>query len=135
MSLNEKIKIIPLKLISDSRGWFLKVINGHEDNLPKHTGEIYFTSALPGKAKGGHYHIRAVEWFILIKGKCDLHLIDVETNENMIIKLSADEPITIYVPNNVAHTFVNTGESDYLLMAYTDTLYDPADTISYDFNI
>jgi dTDP-4-dehydrorhamnose 3,5-epimerase-like enzyme len=134
MSLSNKIKIIPRKLISDRRGWFLKVIDGKEDNLPRHTGEIYFTSALPGQAKGGHYHLRAVEWFTLISGTCDLYLVDIESGEEMVISLSSSNPVTVYVPNMIAHNFVNTGLGEYLLVAYTDVLYDSVDTIPYDFN-
>lgn len=134
MPLSDKIKIIPRKFISDSRGWFLKVIDGKEDNLPKHTGEIYFTNALPGQAKGGHYHLRATEWFTLITGICDLYLVDIESGEKMTISLSSSEPLTVYVPSRIAHNFVNTGAGEYLLVAYSDVLYDPTDTIQYDFN-
>jgi dTDP-4-dehydrorhamnose 3,5-epimerase-like enzyme len=133
MLLNSKIKIIPRRLISDDRGWFLKVIDGKEDNLPKQTGEIYITNAKEGQAKGGHYHKKAAEWFTLLTGSCDLLLVDIETNERMTIKLYDSEPKTIYVPNGVAHVFVNTLKSDFILLAYTDLLYDPEDTIPFDF--
>lgn len=133
MSLIDKIQIIPRKLIKDKRGWFLKVINGEENNLPKYTGEIYFTNALPGQSRGGHYHLRAKEWFTLINGMCDLYLEDVETGEKMVISLSSNEPITVYVPSMIAHIFLNKSNEEYLLMAYNDLLYDPSDTIPYDF--
>jgi dTDP-4-dehydrorhamnose 3,5-epimerase-like enzyme len=133
MSLIDKIQIIPRKLIKDKRGWFLKVINGEENNLPNYTGEIYFTNALPGQSRGGHYHLRAKEWFTLINGMCDLYLEDVETGEKMVLSLSSDEPITVYVPSMIAHSFLNKSNEEYLLMAYNDLLYDPSDTIPYDF--
>lgn len=133
MALIDKIQIIPRKLIKDNRGWFLKVINGEENNLPKYTGEIYFTNALPGQSRGGHYHLRAKEWFTLIKGMCDLYLEDVETGEKLVLGLSSNEPTTIYVPNMIAHSFLNKSNEEYLLMAYNDLLYDPTDTIPYDF--
>jgi dTDP-4-dehydrorhamnose 3,5-epimerase-like enzyme len=133
MSLIDKIQIIPRKLIKDNRGWFLKVINGEENNLPKYTGEIYFTNAFPGQSRGGHYHLRAKEWFTLIKGMCDLYLEDIETGEKMVLSLSSNEPITVYVPSMIAHSFLNKSNEEYLLMAYNDLLYDPSDTIPYDF--
>ncbi|KQS93207.1 WxcM-like domain-containing protein [Chryseobacterium sp. Leaf394] len=134
MSLRDKIKITQRKLISDSRGWFLKVIDGSEENLPGFTGEIYFTNASVGQSKGRHYHADASEWFFLLTGSCNLFLIDVKSKEELVISLSALDPKTIYVPNMVAHTFVNTGNAEFTLMAYTDKLYDPADTIPYEFN-
>lgn len=133
MSLSDKIQIIPRNLIKDQRGWFLKVINGEEDNLPKYTGEIYFTNALPGQSRGGHYHIRAKEWFTLINGECNLFLVDVETSEKMVLNLSSDDPITVFVPSKIAHSFVNIGDGEFLLMAYNDLLYDPTDTIPFEF--
>lgn len=133
MSLSNKIQLIPRKLITDSRGWFLKVIDGKEENLPNYTGEIYFTNALPGQSKGGHYHLKAKEWFTLINGICDLHLVDIETGEEMVVSLSSVDPVTVYVPSKIAHSFVNTGNGEYLLVAYNDLLYDPSDTIPYEF--
>ena len=136
MLLESKVKIIPRNLISDERGWFLKVIDGKEENLPMKTGEIYLTNAKEGYAKGGHYHLKASEWFTLLTGSCDLLLVDIETNEKMTIKLCDKVPKTIYVPKGVAHIFVNTGKDAFLLLAYTDLLYDPEDTIPYNlFNI
>ena len=133
MSLSNKIQIISRKLIIDKRGWFLKVINGEEENLPKYTGEIYFTNALPGQSRGGHYHLRAKEWFTLINGMCDLHLVDIETGDKMVLSLSSRHPITVYVPSMIAHCFINTSNVEFLLMAYNDVLYDPSDTIPYEF--
>lgn len=134
MLLKDRIKIIPRRLINDDRGWFLKVIDGKEENLPMHTGEIYITNAKEFQAKGGHYHPKASEWFTLLSGHCDLILIDIKTQERMIINLSLEQAITIFVPNEIAHIFVNTGKEDFMLLAYTDLLYDPEDTIPYDFS-
>lgn len=133
MSIIEKIKIIDRRLLTDNRGWFLKVIDGNEDALPKFTGEIYVTNAKIGEAKGGHYHIKASEWFTLITGKCDLILIDINTNEKCLLKLSSECPQTIFVPSGIAHLFVNKGVTEFILIAYTDQLYNPSDTVPFDF--
>lgn len=129
--LKDRIQIIPRKLISDERGWFLKVITGTEDNLPSHTGEVYLTMGRPGQSKGGHYHRVAVEWFTLIHGKAVLKLEDVESQERLDIEMSLSSAVTVYVPNNVAHNVVNISDEDFVLLAYTDKFYDPADTILY----
>ena len=130
MSLSEKIVTYKRNKIEDNRGWFLKVINGKEADLPKHTGEIYLTLAKPGEMKGGHYHPIANEWFTLIQGTCVLKLEDVETKECLEIELDSQELVTIYVPCGVAHGFFNTSlEQDFILIAYSDELFDPADTI------
>lgn len=130
----EQVKIIHRKLISDDRGWFLKAITGTEERLPDQTGEVYLTMGKPGQAKGGHYHPEAVEWFTIIEGSALLRLEDIKTLETMEIEMSLEKAITVFIPNNVAHVVVNNGESNFILLAYTDKLYDPADTIPYNFD-
>ena len=132
MAIKDKIKIIPRRLIKDDRGWFLKVITGTEEHIPDHTGEVYLTMGKPGQTKGGHYHPRAVEWFTLISGKAMLKLEDIQTHEKLHMEVSFDDAITVFVPNCVAHAWENIGNEDFILLAYTDLLYDPKDTISYN---
>ena len=131
MSQIDKVQIIPRRLIYDDRGWFLKAITGTEQGIPSHTGEVYLTMCKPGQGRGGHYHPKAVEWFTLIEGEAVLRLEDVATHERRDIEMSLEKAITVFVPNNVAHIVVNNGDDDFTLLAYTDKLYDPVDTISF----
>jgi dTDP-4-dehydrorhamnose 3,5-epimerase-like enzyme len=133
MGLKEVIKVIPRNYINDSRGSFLKIITGKEDFLPKHTGEFYLTESINGIAKGGHYHNKANEWFTLIYGKCTLCLCDIITKEVIYLELLSSHPQTIYVPNKIAHVFYNKSNCEFGLVAYSDELYDPLDTIIYEF--
>ena len=131
MAQIDKVKIINRRLISDERGWFLKVITGTEENIPKHTGEVYLTMGKPGQAKGGHYHLEAVEWFTIIEGSAILKLEDIETHERRDIEMPFERAQTVFIPSNVAHIVVNNSDNDFILLAYTDRLYDPADTVAY----
>lgn len=131
MSQIEKVRIIPRRLISDDRGWFLKAITGTEEYIPSHTGEVYLTMGKPGQAKGGHYHPEALEWFTVIEGEAILKLEDMDTHERRNIEMSLDKAISVFIPNNVAHVVVNNSDKDFILLAYTDKLYDPKDTIPY----
>lgn len=133
MAQIDKVKIINRRLIADERGWFLKAITGTEEGIPAHTGEVYLTMGKPGQAKGGHYHPEAVEWFTLIEGSAVLKLEDMETHEKQEVEMSLEKAITVFIPNNVAHIVVNNSDKDFILLAYTDKLYDPADTIAHKF--
>lgn len=133
MAQIDKVHIISRRLIADDRGWFLKAITGIEEGIPSHTGEVYLTMGKPGQAKGGHYHPKAVEWFTIIKGFATLKLEDMETHETREIEMSLEKAITVFIPNNVAHIVVNNSDEDFILLAYTDKLYDPADTIAHKF--
>lgn len=130
-TLKDRVKIIPRRLIKDDRGWFLKVITGTEEGLPKHTGEVYLTMGVRGQSKGGHFHPEAVEWFTVIEGKALLKLEDIYTHERLDIEMSLEKAITVFIPNDVAHIVENTGNEKFVLLAYTDKLYDPADTVAY----
>ena len=132
MSQRDKVRIIPRRLIADDRGWFLKAITGTEEDIPSHTGEVYLTMGKPGQAKGGHYHPEAVEWFTIIEGSAILKLEDMETHERMDVEMPFEKAQTVFIPNNVAHIVVNNSDKDFILLAYTDKLYDPTDTIAYN---
>lgn len=131
MSLLDRIQLIPRKLLADERGWFLKVIEGTEAGLPPHTGEVYLTMALPGQSRGGHYHNKAQEWFTVVQGSAVAWLRDMATGESQEFKLIASEPLTLYVPPGIAHTFQNVirPAEPMILVAYSDRPYDLADTI------
>lgn len=133
MSQIEKVQIINRRLIADERGWFLKAITGTEEGIPNHTGEVYLTMGKPGQAKGGHYHPKAVEWFTIIEGAAILKLEDMETHETRDIEMSLEQAITVFIPNNVAHIVINNSDRNFILLAYTDKLYDPVDTIAHKF--
>lgn len=132
MSQIDKVRIIPRRLIADDRGWFLKAITGTEEDVPSHTGEVYLTMGKPGQAKGGHYHPEAVEWFTIIEGNAILKLEDMETHERRDIEMPFEKAQTVFIPNNVAHVVVNNSDKDFILLAYTDKLYDPIDTLPYN---
>ena len=133
MRLKDRIRIIERKRISDTRGWFLKVINGKEDFLPSYTGEVYLISADPGECRANHYHNKANEWFSLVKGEAEMIIEDIVTKERMTLSLTEESPKTVYVPAGIAHSFINTGNTSYILVTYTDELFIPEDTIAYKF--
>ena len=45
--------------------------------------------------------------------------------------MSLEKAFTVFIPNNVAHIVKNNSDKEFILLAYTDKLYDPKDTISY----
>lgn len=130
--LLDRVLIYQRNMIVDERGWFLKVINGKELNLPKNEYEIYVISAEKGQTRGGHYHVLANEWFTLLKGNVSLLLEDIHSLEKITIHLNANIPQTIYVPNNIAHKFVNESDESFMVCAFTDRYYDVTDTIPYE---
>tara|TARA_B110000003_G_C16620764_1_gene523040 strand:- start:355 stop:768 length:414 start_codon:yes stop_codon:yes gene_type:complete len=132
-TLSQSIEIINRKRINDSRGWFLKPITGTEKGLPQFTGEIYTVYSENGASRGGHYHKKAKEWFTLLSGTSELKLKDIRSSETMSLFLSADEPQTIVVPPYIAHRFDAIDNNSFLLLAYTNELFNSNDTIQLSF--
>jgi len=131
MRLRDKIQIINRNKVLDSRGWFLKIISGNEDNLSKQVGEVYLVSAKPGESRANHYHPIAYEWFTVVLGKAQMKIEDVQTKEKFVLDLDSENPQTIYIPNNIAHSFINNFDLPYVLIAYSNMQYDKSDTVDY----
>ncbi|MBM3826722.1 MAG: hypothetical protein FJ410_08420 [Verrucomicrobia bacterium] len=127
----QSIRILPRRLVADARGTFIKCIDGLESDLPARAGEVYMVRAFAGQRRGDHYHLQAREWFTVIVGEGVLALQDVVSGERHDLRLSAAHPETIFIPPGLAHVFVNdsSAREDLIVVAYTDRLYDPADTV------
>ena len=126
-----RVKIYSRKKLCDDKGWFLKVIDGQESDIPCHTGEVYVICGEIGESRAGHYHPEANEWFTVIQGKAELLLTDTVTKEQRFFVMDADNPRTIFVPNYIAHSVRNIGTIPFVLIAYSDMLYNPRDTVKY----
>lgn len=133
MPLSDRITVIPRRLIADERGWFLKVVDGGEAGIPDQVGEVYLTMAVPGQARGNHYHPRTDEWFTIVAGSALLLVTDPASGERGEYRLDAAEPVTVHIPAGIAHVFVNPADSvaDFLLVAYAANRYDPNDTVPF----
>ena len=129
----DRVRFISRRLIADQRGWFLKVIDGLEEDIPPRTGEVYLTLAHPGQARGNHYHPLTAEWFTVVQGRALLQVEDPQTGERAQWWLDSDAAQTVYMPPGLAHVFVNPQEAanPFLLVAYAANGYDPADTIAW----
>jgi len=135
----EDVKIYPLTLHEDSRGWLLKILMQPQIPGDKTFGEIYVTVARSGAVKGGHYHKTATEWFCVIQGKGKLTLQERDSGRRMEIFMGEDgpkdkrpSPFGVLIPPNIIHAIRNIGEEPLYLLVYTDKVYDPSDTIPYD---
>ena len=133
MSLKDKIQLIERKVLIDDRGWFLKVLNGKEEHLPNHTGEIYMTMAKPGEWRANHYHPVTAELFTVFSGEAKVILEDMDTGEKLSFIMTGDTPATLFVPARIAHVFINNSTTAQMfLVVYSENLYDPTDTISHN---
>jgi dTDP-4-dehydrorhamnose 3,5-epimerase len=123
----DKISIKKLEVKSDERGWLVELVR-NEDLDKKEFGQIYVTTAFPGKVKANHYHTRKTEWFCVIKGKGMLFLKKLGENKVEKIIIGDDNLIVVKIPPKTVHAIKNIGEDVMYLISYVDEPHNPNDT-------
>lgn len=121
-----KVKILDLKVHCDERGWLSELLHGRDVDH-KTFGQLLVTVARPGITKGGHYHLRKEEWFLVVSGKAELRLRDNVTAEERVIQLGEGNMKAVQIPLNTAHWIRNVGDDDMYLIAYCNEEFEPGD--------
>ena len=113
------VEIQTLSKHEDERGWLVEILRREHLEPDAAFGQIYVTCALPGQAKGSHYHTRKTEWFCVLRGACALDLLDPKTGRRETLALDEASLRTVKIPPGVAHRFRNTGAEALLLLIYS----------------
>jgi len=129
MSIKD-VEVRKLKVFSDERGDFFEFLRREHVDLSDF-GQIYMTTAYPGKVKGNHYHRRKVEWFCVIRGEGKLVLKDKNTGEQKIINMNEGSKIVVKIPANILHAIKNVGQDTLYLLAYISEPYNEVDPDTY----
>jgi dTDP-4-dehydrorhamnose 3,5-epimerase-like enzyme len=124
-------QLIERRKIVDPRGFFLKIMTGYESDLPEQFGEIYVIKGDAGQARANHFHNLATEWFTLLQGRVRLNLRNIDTGELASLLLEEQSPVSVRIKPRIAHSLLGVDQCDYILIAYTDVRYDPADTFAH----
>lgn len=111
-----------LEIKADDRGRLVSVFQ-----FPKDVGEVFFSTSKPGAVRGRHYHLRKTEHFCVIAGTAKIRLRDRVTNELREYLVSGDEPEIVKTIINWTHDITNTGETEMILLVWSDEVFDPND--------
>lgn len=105
----------------------LTVIWRDWDNIIKnHPKMVYITSVLPGEIKGPHTHTRRSSYFTCIHGAVIFVIKDNDKKYHEVIA-SADDPILIHVPKNVASAHMNLTKETSRILTLADIAWRPND--------
>ncbi len=104
----EGVKVKPLRVVADERGWLMEVLRADEADVFTKFGQVYVSATYPGVVKGWHYHRKQVDNFACVAGMVKLVLIDTRegspteggVNEFFI---GVQNPTLVQVPNLVYH--------------------------------
>lgn len=114
---------------ADPRGSFTEIIRTHGG-----TGQSSFSTTVPGVLRGGHYHRRKVERFLVLAGEARISMRKLFTNKTIHFDVNGNEPIAIDMPTMWTHSIENTGSELLVTHFWTDDHFNPTnpDTIMED---
>lgn len=112
---------------ADPRGSFTEIIRTRGG-----TGQSSFSTTVPGILRGGHYHRRKVERFVVLAGEARISMRRLFSDQTIHFDVNGNEPIAIDMPTMWAHSIENTGSEMLFTNFWTDDLFDPInpDTIT-----
>jgi len=126
----------PIPKHSDNRGFLIEFLR-EDENILNFKGQVYTSTISPGDIRGDHYHNEKTEIFCVMKGKLKVLVqqINSEKIDEYILDSSQDILDRLLVLPNFAHTFINVGKEEAILLAYGDKVHNHADPDQHHFKI
>ena len=128
----EGVRVKPLRLVPDERGWLMEILRRDEEDLFTRFGQVYVSATYPGVVKGWHYHKHQTDNFACVAGMVKLVLVDTRdgsptngtVNEFFI---GAQNPLLVQVPKLVYHGWKCISPEPSLVVNVPDEPYNRAD--------
>ncbi len=115
---------------TDERGWLAELMRT-EDVSNGTFGQLLITTAKPGLEKGGHYHLRKREWYIVLQGKGQIRIWDKKSSETATLDVDGEHLILVEIPIGFFHSIKNTGVDELHVLVYLSEAYNPEDSDTY----
>ena len=130
------VKITPLRKIPDERGMIMHMLRCDDPDFEQF-GEIYFSTAYPGKIKAWHEHTRQVQNYAVVQGMIKLVLYDARQDsptyqELMEIITGEDNYQRIRIPVGVINGFKAISIGTAIVANCATIPHDPDEMIRYD---
>ena len=133
--LIEGVRIAPVILWPDDRGYFLEVQRfgrGLAEDFPAATTQVSAAVNYPGTIKAFHYHLRQTDCWTPVAGLLQVVLVDLRAGSATFgarntLYTGTLRPWQILIPPGVGHGYKVIGTDPALLVYMTDRFYDPAD--------
>ncbi|MCC7173567.1 MAG: dTDP-4-dehydrorhamnose 3,5-epimerase family protein [Bryobacterales bacterium] len=133
--LIEGVRIEPLSLYPDDRGYFLEILRAGQglvrDYDPR-TTQVSAAMNYPGAIKAFHYHLRQTDVFTPIAGLLQIALVDLREDSRTFGRRNTiySGPLRLWqvlIPPGVGHGYKVLGTDPSLMVYATDRFYDPQD--------
>ena len=114
---------------ADSRGAFVEIARLGI------SGQMSFSTTVPGITRGDHFHTRKIERFSVIKGKALIQLRRIGTDEVHDFNLTGEEPAYVDMPIWYTHNIKNIGEDILYTIFWINEPFDANDPDTYFENV
>ena len=129
------VRIQPVSLFPDDRGYFLEVQRigtGLAASFPPATTQVSAAISYPGTVKAFHFHLHQHDFWTTVKGLLQVVLMDLRVGSPTFgarntMYVGELRPWQILIPPGVAHGYKVIGRDDALLVYLTDRIYNPKD--------
>jgi dTDP-4-dehydrorhamnose 3,5-epimerase len=126
------VKVKPLRIIPDERGWLMEVLRADEPELFTKFGQVYVSATYPGVVKAWHFHRRQIDNFACVAGMVKLVLVDTRDDSPTRGRINeffvgAQNPVLVQVPNLVYHGWKCISVEPSLVLNVPDEPYDYSD--------
>ncbi len=133
--LIEGVRVAPLQIYPDDRGYFLEVQrtgHGLAAAFPSATTQTSVALNYPGTVKAFHYHLHQTDCWNPVKGLLQVALVDLRLASPTFglrntMYVGPLRPWQVLIPPGVAHGYKVVGPDDALLVYLTDRFYNPSD--------
>ncbi len=129
------VKVFPVPLWPDDRGYFLEVARlgqGPVAEFPAATTQVSTALSYPGTIKAFHIHKHQTDCWLAAAGMFQVALVDLREGSSTYglrntLYVGTLRPWQIIIPPGVAHGYKVIGGDPGVLVYLTNRLYDPSD--------
>jgi len=129
------VRVAPLTLYPDDRGYFLEVQrlgHGLAAAFPAATSQVAAALSYAGTIKAFHYHLQQTDCWTPVTGMLQVALVDLRAGSATFgrrntIYVGALRPWQVLIPPGVGHGYKVIAGADSLLVYMTDRFYNPQD--------
>ncbi len=126
----------PIPKHPDDRGFLIEFLR-EDENILNFRGQVYAATISPGDVRGNHYHNEKTEIFCVMKGKLKVLVqqINSEKIDEYILDSNKNILDRLLVLPKFAHTFINIGTEEAILLAYGNEVHNHDDPDQHHFII
>lgn len=110
-------------LHKDVRGWLFEGIR-HQS-----AGQVFFSSTVPGASRGGHFHLRKFERFVILEGAAELRCKDLLNGQERLYRMARGAVADMWVLDQ--HALTNVGTSPLLAGFWISEHFNELDPDTY----